>query len=50
MQIASSKTKYAAKVQYLSRIAKFLLKKRNKKRDSLSGISFFVLSFRLISH
>jgi len=27
MQIASSKTKYAAKVQYLSRIAKFLLKK-----------------------
>lgn len=43
MQIASSKTKYAAKVQYLSRIAKFLLKKkRNKKRDSLSRISFFV--------
>ncbi len=41
MQIVSIQTEYAAKVQHLFHIAKFLLKKPpQKKRDSLSRISF----------
>lgn len=42
MQIASSKTKYAAKVQHLSRIAKFLLKKNAIKKETPFRESLFL--------
>lgn len=45
MQIESAQTKYAAKVQQLSRITKFLLKKPTKKKRLPFENLFFCIKF-----